>query len=186
MTTPAASADEEADHQALRQLKAAWERSVNDDNLDLIAPHLGTPFHGVMITSRPVTSLQDMKEYWAAMKELMGPGGTYRTTIEPERSIILGDFALARGKTADVVTTDAGRVYQFGTNWTAVLQRQNGAWKILQVQGSMDPVGNEFVRTFMRDALLKYGALIGLVALAIGIGIGMLIGRRRTAGIAGG
>lgn len=179
--SPAALADEEADHQALRELRAIWERSINEDNLDLIAPHLGTPFHGVMMTSRPVSSLQEMKDYWAAMKKLMGSGGTYRTTVEPERSILLGDFALARGKTSDVVTTDEGRVYRFGTNWTAVLQRQNGAWKILQVQGSMDPVGNEFVRTFMRDALLKYGSGIAIVALGIGIVIGMLIGRRRAA-----
>ena len=132
-----------------------------------------------MMTSRAVDSLQEMKSYWADMKRLMGAGGTYRTVVEPERSVILGDFALARGKTADVVTTGDGKVYRFGTNWTAVLQRQNGAWKILQVQGSMDPVNNEFVRTFMRDALLKYGGLAALVALALGIALGVVIGRRR-------
>ena len=178
--TPFLAADEQADHAALRELRTLYERAVNENNLDLLAPHLASPFHGVMITSRSVESLQDMKQYWAAMREMMGPGGTYRVTVQPERSTIIGDFAIARGKTSDVVTTDEGRVYRFGTNWTATLHRQNGAWKLMQVQGSMDPVNNEFVRTFVRDALVKYGSMLAIAALLIGTAIGFLLGRRRA------
>lgn len=175
-----AAADEAADHAALRELKSLYERAINEDRIDLLAPHIGAPFHGVMITSKAVSTLAEMKVYWASMRQLMGAGGTYRVTVEPERSILLGDIALARGTTRDVVTTSEGRVYEFATNWTATLQRVNGTWKIVQVQGSMDPIGNEFVRTFIKDALLKYGSLIGAIALLAGIAGGYLAGRRRA------
>ena len=176
---PSLLADEPADHAALRELKSLYERAVNENRLDLLAPHIGTPFHGVMITSKPVSTLDEMKGYWASMQRLMGPGGTYRVTLDPARSVILGDVALARGTTRDVVTTDEGRVYRFGTNWTATLHRQNGVWKIVQVQGSMDPVGNAFVRSFIKDSLMKYGALVALLALGLGLAIGFFAGRRR-------
>jgi hypothetical protein len=177
---PPVLADEAADHAALRELKTLYERAVNENRLDLLAPHIGTPFHGVMITSKSVSTLEDMKGYWASMQRLMGPGGTYRVTLDPARSVILGDLALARGTTSDVVTTDEGRVYRFGTNWTATLQRQDGVWKIVQVQGSMDPVGNAFVRSFIRESLMKYGAVIALLALVLGLAIGFTVGRRRA------
>ena len=172
-------ADEEADHEALRQLRALYEKAVNEDKLDLLRPHVATPLYGVMITSKRVSSVDDMKQYWAAMKKLMGPGSTYQVKVEPERSVFMGDFALARGTTADVVTTGNGKTYRFGTNWTAVLRRDNGVWKLVQVQGSMDPVNNEFVRTFMRDAMMKSAGAAGVLGLLIGVFAGYLFARRR-------
>lgn len=154
---------------------------MNEDRLDLLGPHLATPFHGVMITGQPVTSLAEMKEYWASMKKLMGPGGTYRVMVVPQRSVIAGDFALARGTTQDVVTTSEGRTFRFGTNWTAVLHKQDGVWKIVQVQGSMDPIRNEFVTTFMKEAMMKVGAGAGLGGLLLGSVLGIVIGRRKRA-----
>lgn len=178
MFTLPLAADEEADHEALRQIRALYEKAINEDQLDLMRPHVAEPLYGVMITSKRVSSVDEMKQYWASMKKLMGPGSTYKVTVEPERSVFLGDFALARGTTADVVTTGDGKTYRFGTNWTAVLRRENGVWKLVQVQGSMDPVNNEFVRTFMREAITKSAAAAGVVGLIIGAVGGVLIGRR--------
>lgn len=173
------AADEEADHEALRQVRALYEKAINEDQLDLMRPHVAEPLYGVMITSKRVSSVDEMKQYWAAMKKLMGPGSTYKVKVEPERSVFMGDFALARGTTADVVTTGDGKTYRFGTNWTAVLRRDGGVWKLVQVQGSMDPVNNEFVRTFMREAITKSAAAAGVAGLIIGAVGGVLIGRRR-------
>lgn len=168
-------ADQEADHQALREVRALYERAVNEDRLDLLAPHIGEPFYGVMITGKRVSNLAEMKAYWADMKRLMGPNGKYQVKVTPERSAILGDIAMARGTTADVVTS-YGQTFRFGTSWTAVLHRQNGMWKIVQVQGSMDPVNNEFVKKFRRNAILLYGGGMALVALVLG----WLLGGRRS------
>lgn len=179
LIAPVTQADEEADHQALRELRALYERALNEDKLDLLAPHIGQPFYGVMITSKRVSNLEEMKAYWADMKRLMGSGGTYQVKVNPERSAILGDIAMARGTTSDVVTSH-GQTFRFGTSWTAVLHRQNGVWKIVQVQGTMDPVNNAFVAKFRRNAILLYGGGMALAALVLGWLLGARLARRKV------
>lgn len=167
--TPPSGPGEEADHEALRRLRHVYEQAVNEDQVDLLAPYLHSDFFGVMITNEHVRNLEEMRAYWQRIKALIGPGGRYTTTLNPERSVILGDLALARGTTDDVVVTDDGDEYRFSTSWTVVCQREGGQWKVLRAQGTMDPVQNEFVRTFLRRAGLQ-GALIGgLAGIAVGV-----------------
>src|SRR5262249_24938792 len=120
-----------------------------------------------------VSSLDEMKQYWREMKQLMGSGGTYHVTVIPERRVLMGDFALARGVTQDIVTTGNGKTFRFGTNWTAVLHKEAGSWKVLQVQGSMDPIQNPFVM----HAAMRIAVGAGVAAAISGLLIGWLIGR---------
>jgi ketosteroid isomerase-like protein len=171
---------EEAEHQALRNIKVMYERAVNEDRLDLLKPYFATPFYGVMLTSKRVSTLDEMKQYWNEMKQLMGPGGMYHVTVIPERSVLMGDFALARGVTQDVVRMSDGKMLPFGTNWTAVLHKEGGTWKVLQVQGSMDPIHNPFVMNAIRVVAIRIAVIIGIIALILGLLVGWLIGRRRA------
>src|SRR6185436_11014360 len=127
-----------------------------------------------------VVGLDGMKEYWKKIKDLMGPGGRYTVTLEPELSTLLGDVALARGTTTDVVVTDRGE-YRFKSQWTAVCRRVDGAWKILRVQGSMDPVGNPFVKKLVTTSAAWSGGGGGGLGLLVGLVAGVLVGRRRKA-----
>jgi len=155
-----------------------YERAVNEDRLDLLKPYFATPFYGVMITSKRVSTLDEMKQYWSDMKRLMGPGGTYHVTVIPERSVLMGDFALARGVTQDLVTTNEGKTFRFGTSWTAVLHKEGSTWKVLQVQGSMDPIHNQFVMDAIRVVAVRIAIIIGIIALILGLLIGWLVGHR--------
>src|SRR5262249_3696394 len=145
-TAPAPA--EEAEHNALRQLRAVYETAVRDGNIDALGPYLASDFHGVMVTGRVVKNLDDLKRYWHDIRSLIGEGGTYTTHVNPELSVLLGDVALARGTTDDVVVTDRRQEFRFTSNWTMTLRKENGGWKIRQVQASMDPVDNAFVREF--------------------------------------
>jgi len=157
-----------------------YERAVNEDRLDLLKPYFAQPFYGVMITSKRVSSLDEMKQYWSDMKHLMGPGGTYHVAVIPERSVLMGDFALARGVTQDLVTTSDGKQFRFGTNWTAVLHKEAGTWKVLQVQGSMDPIHNQFVTDAIRIVAVRIAIILGIIGLILGLLIGVLVGRRMS------
>jgi len=171
--------DEEADHEALRQLRQVYERAVNENQLDLLAPHLHAEFHGVMITNEQVRTIDDMRAYWQRMRALIGEGGSYTTTLNPERSVIIGDLALARGTSDDLVVTGEGREYRFSTAWSVVCRREGGEWKVLRAQGTMDPVQNEFVQTFLRRAGLQGAAAGGLIGLVLGFVAAMLLRRSR-------
>jgi ketosteroid isomerase-like protein len=131
-----------------------------------------------MITGRVVNGVDGLKKYWSDIHELMGEGGTYATTINPERSVIVGDVALARGSSNDVVVTGDNQEFRFTSYWTAALQKQNGQWKVVQVQGTMDPVDNPFVREFTRRTLRWAVVLSGLGGIVIGLGVAWLIRKR--------
>jgi ketosteroid isomerase-like protein len=172
--------DEEADHESLRRLRQVYERAVNEDQVDLLGPYLHPDFFGVMVTNDHVRNLEDMRAYWQRIKQLIGEGGRYTTTMKPELSVIVGDFAFARGTTDDVVVTGDGDEYRFSTSWTVVCQRDGGQWRVFRAQGTMDPVQNEFVRTFMRRAILQTGLIAGLVGLTAGWLLAILFRRFRA------
>lgn len=179
---PAQNPAQEADHQALRVLKTAYEDGVNGDKLDLLAPHLDPEFSGVMVTGEQVVSLKEMQDYWARMKGLIGQGGKYTVKINPDVSLLLGDVALAKGTTEDRVVTDAGKEYVFSSAWTAVARKVGGQWKLLRVQGSMDPIGNPFVVAFRKATGVTAGIAAGVVGIVVGGLLGFVAGRRRRAG----
>lgn len=178
---PAVDAAEEAEHAAIRQLRALYEQAIRDGTPEKLAPHIASDFRGVMVTGRLVKNVEELQRYWADIQELIGPGGSYTTTLNPELSVILGDIALARGSTDDVVVTGEGREFRFTSLWTATLQKIDGVWKVRQMQGSIDPVDNAFVREFGRRALLPAAGAAGAAGLVVGVGVGWWLARRRTA-----
>jgi ketosteroid isomerase-like protein len=178
--TPAPASNEEADHEALRRLKTAYEEAVRNNQIDTLAGHFHPDFHGVMVTGRPVNSFADVQQFWRDIRGLMGEGGTYTTTVNPERSVILGDIALARGTTDDVVKNSGGHEYRFTTPWTATLQRVGGDWKIRTLQGTMDPIGNPFVQELAKGTVLRYSSAASLTGLVLGLLLGRVWGRRRA------
>ena len=177
---PSSSGTDEAEHEALRKLKAAYEDAVGNSHIDALSGSFHSDFHGVMVTGRAVNSFADVQQFWRDIRGLIGEGGRYTTTVNPERSVILGDVALARGTTDDVVKTSDGHEYRFTTLWTATLQKEGGAWKIRSVQGTMDPIANPFVREFEKRLLVRVSSGVGVASLVIGALIGAVWQRRRN------
>jgi ketosteroid isomerase-like protein len=170
----------EAEREALRQLRSVYEAAIRDNRVEALAPLLHDDFHGVMVTGRAVTGLAGLQQYWTDIRALMGEGGKYTTTLKPEASVFVGDLALARGTSDDVVVTGGGEEFRFTTAWTAVLQKVNGQWKIRQAQASMDPVNNAFTRTFTRRMLRWTMPLAVLAGLVVGFVGAKVLGRRKA------
>ena len=173
------AAERDEDQQSLRELAALYERAVNQDNVELLKPHLADDFSGIMVTGRAVTSYADLTSYWADIKELLGDGGNYEVKLVPEESIFDGDIAICRGTTTEVATTSSDR-FEFSTLWTAIGRKQDGQWKLIRVQGTMDRVTNAFVTTFMTRAAIWSGLGGAGIGLLVGAALTYVIGRRRA------
>ena len=171
--------DHEADHDALRKLRAVAEEAINTNQLDLFKPYLADDFSIVTYTDREFTEFEAFKSRWQQTRNELLAGGTYSTTMNPELSMIVGDVAIARGNSDNVLTTGAGQRYEFPSNWTAVLRKVDGNWKIVRAHSSLSPFDNPMLRAAVKDMMLKVGA----IALAVGVIVGAfamwLIGRRR-------
>lgn len=172
--------DEEAEHEALRELRRTFVTAVNEDRLELLRPHLAEGFTGVMVTDEAVSGFEELEAFWRRIHELMGEGGTYTTEVEAdELSRIAGDYAYSRGTTQDLVITGAGKEYRFTSHWTAVTHKEDGSWKLLRVHGSMDPIGNPFVADTVRGAALTAGIGAGLGGLVVGLLLGLVVGKKK-------
>ena len=102
----------------------------------------------------------------------------------PELSWIHGDIAVAKGGTKDHVVMPSGKEFHFTSNFTAVLVNRGGEWKIRRMQGTMNPVDNEFVAAAVRGATVWAGGVAGAVTLVIGLLVGFFWARSRARAIA--
>lgn len=173
-------AQDEKEHEALRAMKAVYEKAVNEGKLELLEPLLDADFTGVMLTGEEVAGFAGLKAYWEKLWKMIGQGGKYTTTLDPERSWIQGDVAVARGTAQEHVVAASGNEYRFTPHWTAVLVRREGKWKVLRVQGTMDPVGNPFVQAIVSGSARWTGIIVGILALGAGGTAGFFLGRRRA------
>ncbi len=175
VSSPAA-ASEEADHEALRALRALYEEAAAKGDPAALEPHLAPDFTGVMIKGNEVVGYAGLAEFWRGVQQQMGEGGHYSVQVlAAEKSRIFGDIALARGSTEDRIVTGAGRELRFTSQWTAVCQKIDGRWKLLRVQGTLDPLDNPFLDGVVAARSYQVGGL----ALLAGLVLGFLAGRRR-------
>lgn len=162
---------EEADHEALRDLKRIFEEAVNQNQLDLLKPHLSEDFSAVTYTNREFTDFEAFKVQWQKTRETLLRGGTYRVKLLPERSQLMGEFAIAKGNSENVLVTGGGNEYHFASYWTALCRKENDNWRILRAHSTLDPFGNPMLKAAVRRSTIKF--VIG--SLLVGFMIGWLV-----------
>jgi ketosteroid isomerase-like protein len=170
----AAVADEEADHNALRKIRATYEDALNNNDLTKVKPLLADGFTGVMISGEEIKSFEDMQAFWKRVWGLIGVGGSYHVKVLTDQTDFFGDVGVSRGYTEEVFHTAAGKEFALRPRWTAVTRRQNGEWKIFRVHAAINPMDNVIVAEIVKRAKLTFG-VSGLVAgLLLGLVVGSL------------
>jgi ketosteroid isomerase-like protein len=167
-------AAEEADHEALRKIKADYEESVKSDDLSKLIPHLGGNMTAVTPTGEEVKGAQQLQSYFKSIWDLIGKGGTYQVKVNVTNTDLYGDIAVSYGTTDEFVKTAEGREYKFPMLWTAVARREDGGWKAIRMHGSMNPLSNVFVTTQLNATKWIYGGGGVLVGLIVGFLLSML------------
>jgi ketosteroid isomerase-like protein len=172
---PSASTDaiippdaEEADHAALREFKALFEKAASENQLDVLKPLLHEPFSIVTYTDREFTDFATFKARWQKTRDEIVGSGSYKVTLKPERSQIFGDLAIARGDSDNALVTARGNEYHFTSHWTAVFRKQDGQWKVVRVHSSLDPFGNPMVIGEAKRRVIQAGIGAGVLGLLIG------------------
>ena len=172
---------QEADHEALRGLKVVFEEAVNKNQMGLIEPFLDKDFSVVTFTDKEFTDFETFKAQWEKTREHMLQGGTYSTRLIPVRSQIIGDIAITKGDSENIMTTGSGEAFTFTAHWTAVCRKTDGEWKILRGHNSLDPFGNPMLKSGVKQVLVKVSAGVAVVGILVGLAMGFLIGRRKRA-----
>ena len=172
---------DEAEHETLRGLKAVFEEAVNKNQMELIRPHLDKEFSVVTFTDREFTEFDKFTAQWAKTREQILKGGTYSIKLLPVRSQILGDIAITKGDSENVIVTGDGTEFKFTAHWTAVCRKTDGKWKILRGHNSLDPFGNPMLKSGVKGIVVKGVIIAAGVGCLVGLAVGVLIGRRKRA-----
>ena len=167
----AIQAQDEADRQALRQIRTNYMDAVNSGDLSKIKTDLATNVTGVMVTGKPVESYDDLVAYWKDIQTLIGPGGGYHVAVNVDKTDLYGDIAVSRGTTDESVHLPDGTDLNFNGYWTAVCHKEGDTWKVVRMQATLDPVHNVFITLQLKRAQLTFG----LVGFAVGIIATLLI-----------
>jgi ketosteroid isomerase-like protein len=178
--TSAATADEAADHAALRQLVHDYEVAIQKGDPSLLQPYLAPGFTGVMVTGEEVNDYAALDAYWKKIQGLLGERGKYSVKVDiPEQATIAGDVAFAHGTTEDTAITSDGKEYKFTGFWTAICARQDDGWKIVRIHGSMDAITNTFVVAALRAASTSAAIFGGVAGFVVGAILFWILGRRQ-------
>ena len=177
---PAQEANHE-DHEALRHLRDTFEEAAARNDLDRMKPFLATNFSIVTFTDREFQDFEVFKAQWRKTRNAMlGEGGSYRVQLNPEHSVLLGDIALCRGNSSNVIVNAKGDTFTFGAHWSVVCQKIDGQWKIVRGHNSLDPFHNPMLEHAVKGMVAKFAVwafVAGLLLGAVAVGV---IRRRRV------
>ena len=165
-------ADEEADHNALRKLRATYEDALNNNDMTKLKPALADGFSGVMISGDEIKSFEDLQAFWKRVWEMIGAGGSYHVNVVTDQTDFFGDVGVSRGYNEEVFHTAAGKEYVVRPKWTAVTRRQNGEWKIFRVHAALNPIDNVAIT----EKVYRAGQIFGFSGVAAGLILGLLVG----------
>jgi len=182
----AAAAQQESDHEiheALRGMLKEIVTAINTGQYDRMLPHLAENVEATSLTQEVMSSRADVSKYF---KEWFGPKSYMKrmemkldadklTELSPDKS-----WGLVRGKAFEHYEANDGDVFDFVTRWTAVMVRgDDGQWRLRAIHFGTNNLDNP-VLTKVKSTLIRDGIVGALVALAIGLGLGFFIARRRA------
>jgi len=168
----------EQDRAELLELMAVAEKAMGED-ISLMKEHVTDDFSIVTFSSRQFDDFDVFVTEWNKSREFYLQGGTFKAELKPEPAIFNGDIAICRGDSHNVMTTGAGKSYEFASPWTATCRKVDGRWKLVRGHSSIDPFNNPIVKSNVVGYLWKIGAGGLLGGIVIGLLAGMLLRKKK-------
>lgn len=173
------TADKE--HEALRELNQNVTASLNNVDFNAFQQYLTEPFDLVFADQKSITSIQQLKDYYAEMTSEAG-GGMESIKFEPTADALTrfigANTGITRGTSVDTFTRKDGRKVVINSRWTATVVKDAGKWKITALHAGVNLLDNAYFKLVTgKMKTMMYGA--AALAFLIGLGLGFVVGRRR-------
>jgi ketosteroid isomerase-like protein len=181
---------QEPDHEIHEQLRGVLREivgAINSGQYDRMLPYMTENVEATSVTQEVMGNRAEVSAYF---KEWFGPTGYMRrmdmkldadklTELSPDKS-----WGLVRGKALEHYEAKDGDQFDFVTRWTAVMVRDaDNQWRLRAIHFGTNHLDNP-VLTKVTRTLIRDGVIGAIVALLVGLGLGILIGRRRKAAAA--
>lgn len=183
-TSVAFAGERDADHEALRGLMKASSEALNTSNFDLLKPTLSSKnFTFITVDNQRFNNLEEFKSYWE--KTFNGKTALLKSVkVEPtatgETQFLSDNVGFVDGTAEETYTFRDGDVRKMTTRWTAVVSKEDDAWKIAQIHFSSNILDNPVLSAAKKAAgsNILIPALVGFALGALLLGV---IRRKKTA-----
>ncbi|MEJ2111621.1 MAG: nuclear transport factor 2 family protein [Acidobacteriota bacterium] len=171
---------QEAEHDALRRLRAEVTQAINDQNFDQLGNYLAEEFVFTAVDQTVLTDLASMKEFYDRM--LKGDDSLVSSLqIEPEAEILTrfidANTGYCYGTSSDTYTVRSNdRTITIPSRWTALVVKENGQWKIKAVHAGVNFIDNPLIDR-LKMLTWRNLSIAALIGILLGLGIGFLVGR---------
>lgn len=168
-------------HDALRQLKATMEKALNDRDLDTIVANVDPNVVFTTMNGDVCRGPEQIRAYFHKM--LTAPGHIVKSVkvsfeVDALTTLYGGDTGVALGSSKDHYELTDGDTFDINGRWTCTMVRSGDRWVIAAFHYSADVFENPIVDRY-RKAMWMAG--IGAALVALVLGLGRLLGRRKTA-----
>jgi len=171
---PAQEAEGEraADHAALRALRSEMGRALQARDAEKLGTFLAREFAVTTVDQTAITKVSEVKSYLQRMFD--GPDALLSgLEVNPEADILtrfVSDTAgYCYGKSTDTYHLKSGGVTQMTTRWTALLVKEDGAWKVAAIH-----FGTNFLDNPVLHRSIVSGRYLGVGGLVAGLLVGGL------------
>lgn len=168
-----AQAAEDAAHAELRTLRTEVIDAITKGDIDSVIRHVHPDVVVTWQNSEVCRGRQGLKDFFEKTGRDSFKG--YKVPPTPDELTILhgGDTGVSFGETVAQYHL-LGKDYEIKSRWTATLVKVDGKWLLAAYHISMNVLDNPLLNA-AKGALYVAGG----IALVIGIGIGVFLGKRR-------
>ena len=173
----------EAQHAALRALKADLVETVNSQDFTRLGALTNTPFAATVVTQDHFTDLDAAKAFFDGLftrKLLRMDSIAFAAEADALSTIYTGTVAVTTGTTVETYTLADGRAFDIDGRWTAVSVEEADGWKLAAFHSGTNFLDNPVLKA-AGASVIRVGAMVGAAGLVLGLIAGWLLGRRRRA-----
>ena len=173
----------EAQHEALRALKANLVETVNSQDFARLATLTNAPFTATVVTQDQFTDLDAAKAFFDGLftRTLLRMDSiAFEAEADALSTIYTGTFAVTTGSTVETYTLADGRSFDIDGRWTALSVEEADGWKLVAFHSGTNFLDNPVLNA-ITASVTRIAAIVGVGGLVLGLIGGWFFGRRRRA-----
>lgn len=175
-----AHAQDEAAHNALRQLKTTMEKALNARDLDTIVANVHPNVVFTTMNGDVCRGPQQIRAYFDKM--LTAPNRIVKDVkvsfeVDELTTLYGGDTGVAYGSSKDHYELTDGKTFDIDGRWTCTMVKDGDRWVISAFHYSADVFRNPIVDRY-KTAIWQVGIGAAVLALIVGLLLGRMLRRR--------